>query len=130
MGFFDEFKANEADPEKWLYLTAAQKVAMLESGNGFDVTTVTPSVGRYGREWDVSIAAGDTVKAMSFTAGYEGRDHKLAAMQEWLAERPFGTIRCELVMRGRMFDLADGRDGSEEPEPVAFVDWTADEVTA
>ena len=128
--FWEEWQDAESDPERWLYLTAVQKLAMLDSGNPFDVTSVTEGRGRYGLEWDVTIAAGDTVKAMSFAAGYEARDHKLKAMQAWLADRPFGAIRCRLVMHGRMFDLADGRDGSEEPEPVEFIDWTAEQVTA
>jgi hypothetical protein len=122
--FWDEHRAAESDPSRWLYITAEQRLSMLESGNPFDVTGVMQGSGRYGLEWQATLAAGDAVKVLSLRAGYEGRDHKLAAMQAWFGEHPFGTIRCRLALKGRMHDLVDGREGSEKPEPVEFMDWT------
>jgi hypothetical protein len=128
--FWEEYRESKGSGHL-LYLQAHEKVVLLESGAPFDVTSVTEGTGRYGLEYDVSIAAGDAVKVMSFTAGYEGRDHKLKAMQAWLADHPFDAIRVRLVKVGRMFDLIDGRDG---PEPTAeapeFMDWTAPEPEA
>jgi hypothetical protein len=121
--FWDEYAESERDPSRLLYLTAQHKLVLVESGAPFDVTSVTEGSGRYGSEFDVSIQAGDTVKVMSFAAGYEGRDHKLKAMQAWLADHPFDAIRVKLVKDGRMFDLIDGRDGSE-PRPSRSPSWT------
>jgi hypothetical protein len=95
--FWEEHRAAESDPSKWLFLTAAQRQQLLEDGIAFDVTGVSQGSGKYGREWQATITAGDTVKVLSFAHGCEGRDHKLAAMQAWLADRPFGVIRCQLV---------------------------------
>ena len=117
-----------------LYLRAEDKLKMVENGLPFSVTSISEGDGAYGPEFNVTIEmpdpatdGGKIAKALSLKIGYVGRDRKLRAMREWLESNFPEAVVCKLVTKGRMYDLADGLDALDQG---AWVDWSADEVTA
>jgi hypothetical protein len=119
-----------------LYLGAIDKQRMIDNGLPFEVTSISEGEGQYGPEFNCTIQSpdpetdgGHVAKVLSLKIGYEGRDHKLRAMSDWLESHYPETVLCRLVKVGRMHDLADGRDAQEPRGDEAWMDWNA-EVTA